>query len=121
MVIVQKMLVMKNPGFTNPSVWLWIQDSEARANQCEAFARQWLPVYDVIHSVYRSSKNERLNDVKTRAPPTTIHLVFLLKMNDERATKLRGNMRREFKGSFGNSILQQLWLIHGSQVSGLCI
>ena len=29
---VQKMLVMKNPGFTDPSVWLWIQDSEARAN-----------------------------------------------------------------------------------------
>ena len=87
---------MKNPGFTDPSVWLWIQDSEACANQCEAFAKQWLPVYDVIHSVYRSSKNERLNDVKTRASPTTVHLVFLLKMNDERMTRLRGNMRREF-------------------------
>ena len=36
---VQKMLVMKNPGFTDPLVWLWIQDSEAHANQCEAFAK----------------------------------------------------------------------------------
>ena len=87
---------MKNPGFTNPSVWLWIQDSEARANQCEAFAKQWLLAYDVVHSVYRSSKNERLNDAKTCAPPTTVHLVFLLKVNDERATRLRGNVRREF-------------------------
>ena len=93
---VQKMLVMKNPGFTDPSVWLWIQDSEARANQCEAFAKQWLPAYDVIHLVYCSSKNERLNDAKTRASPTTVHLVSLLKVNDERVTRLRGNMRREF-------------------------
>ena len=34
--------------------------------------------------------------MKTRAPPTTVHLVFLLKINDERATRLRGNVRREF-------------------------
>ena len=87
---------MKNPGFTDPLVWLWIQDSEARANQCEAFVKQWLLAYDVVHSVYRSSKNERLNDAKTRAPPTMVHLVFLLKVNDERATRLRGNVRREF-------------------------
>ena len=90
------MLVMKNPGFTDPSVWLWIQDSEARANQCKAFAKQWLPAYDVVHSVYRSSKNERLNDAKNRAPLTTVHLVFLLKVYNERATRLRGNVRREF-------------------------
>ena len=87
---------MKNPSFTDPSVWLWIQDSEAHANKCKAFAKQWLPAYDVVHSVYRSSKNERLNDTKTRAPSTTVHLVFLLKVNDERATRLRGNVRREF-------------------------
>ena len=93
---VQKMLVMKYPGISDPSVWLWIQDSEARANQCEAFAKQWLLAYDVVHLVYRSSKNERLNNAKTRAPPTTVHLVFLLKVNDERAIRLRGNMRREF-------------------------
>ena len=93
---VQKMLVMKNPSFTNPLVWLWIQDSEARANQCEAFVKQWLPAYDVVHSVYHSSKNERLNDAKTRTPLTTVHLVFLLKVNDKRATRLRGSVRREF-------------------------
>ena len=34
--------------------------------------------------------------MKTRAPATTVHLVFLLQVNDELATRLRGIVRREF-------------------------
>ena len=48
-------------------------------------------------SLYRvSSKNERLNDTKARAPPTLVYLLFLLKVEDNRAILLRANVRDIF-------------------------
>ena len=46
--------------------------------------------------MYRSSKNERLNDAKTRAPPASVFLLFLFKRGDDRASRLRANVRKEF-------------------------
>ena len=58
--------------------------------------RQFLPEYETIQSVYRSSKNERLNDAKTRAPPASVHLLFLFERGDDRASRLCQNVTKEF-------------------------
>ena len=46
--------------------------------------------------MYRASKNERLDDTKTRAPPALVHLLFLFKRGDDHASCLRQNVRKEF-------------------------
>ena len=48
------------------------------------------------YSLYRSSHNERLNDAKTRAPSAAVYLLFLLKRGDDRANRLRQNVKAEF-------------------------
>ena len=93
---IHKIRRMSNPAFTDPCVWLWIHSSKERAKQSTAFVRQFLPEYETIQSVYRSSKNESLDDAKTRAPPALVHLLFLFKRGDDRASCLRQNVRKEF-------------------------
>ena len=60
------------------------------------FIKRFLPKYEMMHSVYRSSKNERLDDAKTRAPPASVFLLFLFKREDDRASRLCANVRKEF-------------------------
>ena len=55
-----------------------------------------MPEYESTYSVYRASRNERLNDAKTRTPPATVYLLFLLKRGDDRASRLRQNVKVEF-------------------------
>ena len=93
---IHKIRRMSKPTFTDPYVWLWIHSSEERAKQSTAFVRQFLPKYETIQSVYRSSKNERLNDAKTRAPPAFVYLLFFFKRGDDCASRLRQNVRKEF-------------------------
>ena len=87
---------MSKPAFTNPCVWLWIHSSEEQAKQSTAFVRKFLPEYETIQSVYRSSKNKRLDDAKTRAPPALVHLLFLFKRGEDHASRLLQNVRKEF-------------------------
>ena len=93
---IHKMRRMSKPAFTDPYVWLWIHSSKERAKQSTAFVRQFLLEYETIQSVYRSSKNERLDDAKTRAPSALVHLLFLFKCGDDRASRLHQNVRKEF-------------------------
>ena len=93
---IHKIRRMSKPAFTNPCVWLWIHSIEERVKQSTAFVRRFLSEYEIIQSVYRASKNERLDNTKTRAPPTLVHLLFLFKRGDDRASYLRQNVRREF-------------------------
>ena len=65
---IQRMQRMSMPNFSKASVWLWIHESEVRARQLADFVKQFMPEYESTYSVYRSSRNERLNDAKTRAP-----------------------------------------------------
>ena len=58
--------------------------------------KRFMPEYESTYSVYRSSRNERLNDAKTRAPPAAVYLLFLLKRGNERASRLRKNVKAEF-------------------------
>ena len=60
------------------------------------FVKRWLLDFEWMHSMYRSSKNEHLNDAKTRAPPASVFLAFLFKRKDDRASRLRANVRKEF-------------------------
>ena len=55
-----------------------------------------MPEYESTYSLYRASRNERLNDAKTRAPLTAVYLLFLLKRGDDRASRLRLNVKAEF-------------------------
>ena len=87
---------MTEPSFSDPSVWLWICSSEVAAKTAEQVVKQILPEYDTIHSIYTSSKNERLYDSKTRAPPSSVYLLFLFKLEDSRADSLRQNVRPLF-------------------------
>ena len=93
---IHKIQRMSKPTFTDPCVWLWIHSTEERAKQSTAFVRQFLSEYKTIQSVYRASKNERLDDTKTRVPPALVHLLFLFKRGDDRASRLRQNVRKEF-------------------------
>ena len=87
---------MLKRAFTDPCVWLWIHSTEERVKQSTAFVRQFLSEFETIQSVYRASKNERLDDAKTHAPPALVHLLFLFKRGDDRASHLRQNVRKEF-------------------------
>ena len=69
---IQRMRKMLKPSLTDPSVWLWMHNSEERAKQSADFVKQFLPEYESVHSVYRATKNERLNDAKTRVPPASL-------------------------------------------------
>ena len=58
--------------------------------------KRFMPEYESTYSLYRASRNERLNDAKTRAPSTAVYLFFLLKRGDDRASRLRQNVKAEF-------------------------
>ena len=60
------------------------------------FVKQWLPDFESMHSMYRSSKNERLDDAKTRAPPVSVFMLFLFKHGDDLTSRLCANVRKEF-------------------------
>ena len=81
---IQRMWRMSTPNFSEASVWLWIHQSEVRAHQSADF----VPEYESTYSVYRSSRNEHLNDAKTRTPPAAVYLLFLLKRGDDRVSRL---------------------------------
>ena len=49
-----------------------------------------------MHSIYRSSKNEHLDDTKTQDPPTLVFLLFFFKRGDDHASHLCQNVRKEF-------------------------
>ena len=69
---IQRMRKMSKPSLTNPSVWLWVHNSKERAKKSADFVKQFLPEYESVYSVYRATKNERLDDAKTRAPPASM-------------------------------------------------
>ena len=58
--------------------------------------KQFLPEYESVHSVYWTTKNERLYDAKTQVPPASVFFLFLFKRGDDRASRLRQNVRKEF-------------------------
>ena len=87
---------MSLPNFSKASVWMWIHESDVQARQSADFVKRFMPEYESTYSVYRASRNERLNDVKTRAPPAAVYLLFLLKRGDDRASCLRQNVKAEF-------------------------
>ena len=64
--------------------------------QSTDFVKRFIPEYESTYFVYRASRNEGLNDAKTRAPPVAVYLLFLLKRGDERASRLRQNVKAEF-------------------------
>ena len=64
--------------------------------QSADFVKRFLPEYESVHSVYRASKNECLDDAKTRAPPAFVFLLFLFKRGDDCASRLQQNVRKEF-------------------------
>ena len=87
---------MSKPSLTDPCVWLWVHNSEEEVKQSIDFVKQFLREYESVHFVYWATKNERLNDAKTRAPPASLFLLFLFKQGDDRASRLRQNVRKEF-------------------------
>ena len=93
---IQRMRRMSSPNFSEASVWLWIHESDVRARQSTDFVKRFMPEYESTYSVYRASHNERLNNAKTRAPPAAVYLLFLLKRGEDRASRLRQNMKAEF-------------------------
>ena len=93
---IQRMRRMSKPNFSEASVWLWIHKSDVRARQLADFTKRFMLEYESTYSMYRSSRNERLNDAKTCAPLAAVYLLFLLKRGDDRASRLRLNIKAEF-------------------------
>ena len=93
---IQRMRKMSKPSLTDPCVWLWVHNFEERRKQSADFVKRFLPEYESVHSVYRATKNERLDDAKTRVPPASVFFLFLFKRGDDRASCLRQNLRKEF-------------------------
>ena len=93
---IQRMRRMSLPNFSDTSVWLWIHKSNVRARQSADIVKRFMLEYESTYSVYRASRNEHLNDAKTRASPTSVYLLFLLKRGDDRASRPRQNVKAEF-------------------------
>ena len=87
---------ISKPNFSKASVWQWIHESDVRARQSANFVKRFMPEYESTYSVYRSSRNECLNDAKTHALPTAVYLFFLLKRRDDHASRLWQNVKAEF-------------------------
>ena len=85
---IQRMRKMSKPSLTDPCVWLWVHNSEEGAKQSADFVKRFLPEYKSVHSVYWATKNERLDDAKTQAPPAPVFFLFLFKRGDDRASRL---------------------------------
>ena len=58
--------------------------------------KRFMSEYESTYSMYHASCNERLNNAKTHAPPAAVYLLFLLKHGDDRASRLRQNVKAEF-------------------------
>ena len=71
---IQMMQRMLRPNFSEASAWLWIHNSDVRARQSADSVKQFMREYESTYYVYRSSRNERLNDAKTRVPPAVVYL-----------------------------------------------
>ena len=95
-IYIHRMKRMSKTAFTDPCIWLWVHSSEKRMGQSTDFIKRFLLGHETMHSIYRSSKNEHLDDTKTRAPPASVFLLFLLKRGDNRASRLCPNVRKEF-------------------------
>ena len=83
------------------------------------FVKRWLHDFESMHFIYRSSKNERFDEAKTRAPPALVFLLFLFKRGDDRASRL---CKRD-KGvhhSVGRSLLLGCGALYGGEVPHLC-
>ena len=93
---IQRMRKISKPSLTDPYVWLWVHNSEEGAKQSADFVKRFLSEYESVHSVYRATKNELLDDAKTRAPPASVFFLFLFKRGDDRASRLSQNVRKEF-------------------------
>ena len=93
---IQRMERMSKPYFCEASVWLWIHEFDVRAWQSADFVKRFMPEYESTYSVYHSSRNEHLNDAKTHAFPAAMYLLFLLKRGDDRASRLRQNVKTKF-------------------------
>ena len=85
---IQRMRKMSKPSLTDPCVWLWVHNSEEGAKQSADFVKRFLLEYESVHSVYRATKNEHLDDAKTRAPPAFVFFLFLFKRGDDHASHL---------------------------------
>ena len=90
---IQRMQSMLRPNFFEASAWLWIHDSDVRAQQSSNFEKQFKLEYESTYFLYRSSRNEHLNDTKTRGPPVAMYLFFLLNRGDDRASHLRHSVK----------------------------
>ena len=53
--------------------------------------------YEAIHSIHRSSKNERLNNAKTHTPLATLSILFILERRKEQTSQLQQNVRTYFR------------------------
>ena len=63
-----RMQRVSKPAFTNPHIWLWVHSFKEHAKMPVEIVKQFLPDFESMHSMYRLSKNKRLDDAKTRAP-----------------------------------------------------
>jgi len=87
---------MAKPAFKDPSVWVWMEASEGGATYAAKFAARIFLEYDVLQSIYRASRNKRLNNAKTRTPPATMYLLFLFKRADDRVVALQANVKDDY-------------------------
>ena len=85
---IQRMRRMSKPNFSEASIWLWIHEFDVRSRQSVDLVKRFMPEYESTYSIYRSSRNERLNDAKTCAPSAAVYLLFLLKRGDDRISRL---------------------------------
>ena len=70
---------MTRPSFSAPRVWIGIHVSKEQAKQSAKFVKWYMSECKTVHSMSRASRNERLNDNKTHAPPAFVYLLFVLR------------------------------------------
>ena len=59
---IHRMRRISKSAFIDPRIWLWVHSFEEHAKMSAEFVKQWLPDFESMHSMYRSSKNELLDD-----------------------------------------------------------
>ena len=93
---IQGMQRMVKLNFSEPSVWLWIHVLDVQARNFINFVKLYMLEYKAVYSVYRSFKNEHLNNTKTCTSSAIVYLLVLVKQGDDHASCLRPNMKTEF-------------------------
>ena len=81
------------PAIPTPNLWLFIVEDDDDRVAAIKFAETRMPKFDIMQSLYISSKAEMLNNISTRGTALDVPLLFLFKRRNAYVDEARSRMK----------------------------